>query len=151
MRPSITCIALASALVATPSIAQIGVGVGGQVGAGVRLDTGRTLDRVGDRLDRTVDRLDRTANRALDNDLVLATRADLRTGATVRDSRGRRVGTVQAVHRDTAIVVRGNRTLHVPLAALYRSGRGLVSSLSRAQIDASARARANARADAGRR
>jgi hypothetical protein len=149
MRISIRFVALAAALAATPALAQVDVGLGGRVGAGanVGVDTGRVVDGVRGSLDRTVDATDRTLNRTVRSDLRVATRADVRSGVAVRDSRGRRVGTVQSVHGSSAIVVQGNRRMHVPLAALYRSSNGLVTGLTSAQLRASAQGKADARAD----
>jgi len=143
-----------AATAAAPAMAQINVGLGGQAnaGAGVGVDAGSvlggTVDTARGTLDRTVDRVDRQANRALSSDAVLATRADVRTGATVRDNRGRRIGTVHHVEADSALVVQGNRQVRVPLSALYRTGSGLVTSLSRADVQASATAGASANANA---
>ena len=146
MRISTMAVGLAVGLVALPAYAQLGVNLGGQAGVGVNVgvDTRPVLDNVRGTLDRTVDSADRTVNRALDTELEAATRADISSGAVVRDSRGRRVGTVQSVSAEGAILVAGGRQLQVPLGALYRSGTGLVTTLSRAQLNASARADANA-------
>lgn len=146
MRTTLSILTVAAAFAASPALAQVGVGVGGQVntGVGVGVDPGRTVGDVTGTLDRTVDRADRAVNRTLDRDLRVATRADVRTGATVRDSNGNSVGTVTRVQGGTAIVVQGGRTLHVPLASLYRSTTGLVTSLPAASL----RARANARTGA---
>ncbi|HXH53741.1 MAG TPA: hypothetical protein VNH53_09990 [Sphingomicrobium sp.] len=146
MRYSTRFLALGAAFAAGPALAQVNVGVGGQadvgVNVGVGVDPAPVVDRVTGTLDRTVDTLDRTVNRTVAQDLRIATRADVRAGAEVRDNRGNRVGTVHSVHGDMVMVVRGNRALHVPLAALYRGSRGLVTSLSRAEIEAAAAARA---------
>lgn len=172
MRNSIKFIALAGALAAAPAMAQLGVGVGGNAGsglgaavgglgqgvgvggsagvgvnAGVGVDARGTVDGVTRRLDRTVDRVDRHANRAM-HGLSAAAMADIRTGIVVRDHRGHRVGTVTRVEGNTAVVVQGNRTMRVPVSSLYRSSKGLVTSLSRADLRASAAASANARASA---
>jgi hypothetical protein len=143
-------IALAAAAAAAPAAAQISVGGQAGVGAnlGVGVDTGRTVDSLDRTLDRTVDSTDRTLNRTVNSDVGVATRADIVSGATVRDSRGRRVGTVQAVHGDTAIVVRNGQRLNVPVASLYHGGRGLVTRMSRAQLHAAATADARAAARA---
>ncbi len=52
---------------------------------------------------------------------------------------------------DAADEVGGPRLSLVPLASLYRGASGLVTNLSRTQLDASASANANASADAQRR
>ena len=141
---------------ASPAAAQLGVGLGGPVGGvsvggnagvGVGVSPGGPLGTVNGTLDRTVTRVDRTTNRALDSDLRVATSADLTAGATVRDNRGRKVGAVQSVSGSTAVVVRNGRTVHVPLASLYRGASGLVTSLSQAQLDAMASANFNAGAN----
>lgn len=152
MRNSILLAASAAALAASPALAQVNVGVGGTVGAGVNaganLPTDRVVGGVRGTVDRAVDRADRTVNNGLGSDVVLATRADVSAGATVRDSRGRRVGTIQSIDADTVLVVRGNRQMRVPLASLYRSGSGLVTSLTRKQLRASANMNASAAAEA---
>jgi len=143
---------LGAAAIATPATAQL-VNVGGSggvnvgAGVGVGTDLGRTVDSLTPTVDRTVNSLDRTANRTLQQELRLATAADLQAGATVRDNRGHRIGTLQSVSGNVAIVADGNRSLHVPLAQLYRSGKGLVTKLSRQQLNASAQASMSA--DAG--
>jgi hypothetical protein len=133
-----------AAVAAAPALAQVGVGVGANARVGA--NTGGVLDSTRGTLDRTVDRVDRQVNRALSSDARLVTRAEVRGGAVVRDGRGRRIGTVHHVEHDTAIVAQGNRRLRVPLSALYRSGGRLVTTLSRAQLAASADASASAHA-----
>jgi hypothetical protein len=154
----------AAALAAAPAMAQINVGLGGQAGGGIGVGVGGqagagvgvggsvnptgTIGTVTGTIDRSVTSVDRTVNRTLDRDLRVATSADVTAGAMIRDREGRRIGTVQSLHGSTAVVVEGNRTLHVPIAALYRSGKGLVTRLSRAELRANARADANAGATA---
>lgn len=165
MRIAISLVASAAALAAAPALAQINVGLGGQGGAGlgvqvpgasvggagqvgtqvgVGVDTRGTIGSVTGRLDSTVNRVDRTVNSTLDRDLRLATSADLTAGAVVRDNRGHRIGTVQSVHGNTAMIVNAGRMFHVPISALYRGSKGLVTSLTRTQIQASATAQAGA-------
>lgn len=157
MRYPIHMLAIGAAFAATPAAAQLGIGLGGQgglnVGAGANIgggvDVGRTLDGATAPVDRTVNTLDQTLNGTLQSDLRLATAADLTVGAEVRDSRGRRIGLLQSVHGNTAVVVSGGKALHVPLASLYRGGKGLVTKLSRAQLEAAASANASAHAGGG--
>jgi hypothetical protein len=154
MRYSIKTLALGAALIAAPAFAQINVGLGGQAGgnAGVGVDTGSTIGAVSGTVDRTVGAVDRTVNRtadsALGSSLALATSADLTAGATVRDGSGRKIGTVQSVHGDMAVVTKGSKSLHVPIASLYRSSTGLVTKLSKTQLKAAAEAQANANVQA---
>lgn len=154
MRKLTAFIALGAAFTATPAVAQLGIGLGGQggasvgVGGNVGVSPGSALGGVTDTLDRTVGTLDRTANGALQSDLRVATAADLTAGAAVSDNRGRKVGVLQSVHGNMAMVVSGNKMLHVPLASLYSSGKGLVTRLSKAQLRAAASANASANAGA---
>ncbi|HEY0626730.1 MAG TPA: hypothetical protein VGD10_08345 [Allosphingosinicella sp.] len=142
MRKSLKLAALAAVVATSPALAQVNVGLGTNVGVGV--NAGGAVNGVGNAVGRTVDGVDRQVNRALSSDAVLVTRADLRTGAEVRDNRGRRIGTVHHVEANSALVVQGNRQFRVPLSALYRTGRGLVTSLSRAEVQAAANASAGA-------
>jgi hypothetical protein len=147
MLKSFQLVALAAAATALPAMAQVQTGVG--VGAGARVDPGRVVDHATSTVGHTVDHADRAVNRTVDRTVNhnhrVATRADLRAGASVRDGQGRRVGTVQSVGANSAVVVQGNRRFQVPLSSLYRSSAGLVTHLSRAQLDASASANARAR------
>jgi hypothetical protein len=144
MRLKSMVFATGAALLAASAHAQVGVNVGTGVGVGVNVPVGSTVDTVGRTVDRTVDRADRTVNRVADSRIAVATSADVTAGATVRDGRGHRVGTVQSVSADGAVVVQGNRRMHVPLSSLYRTADGYVTSLSRSQLRASADARAHA-------
>ena len=151
MRYSVTILVLGAALAGSPALAQIDLGVGGQAGGnvGVGLNPGATIDSVTGTLDRSVNSVDRTVNGTLSSDLRLATSSDLTSGAAVRDRRGNRVGTVQSVHGDTAVVVKGDKTMHVPVSALYSGASGLVTNLTRKQIEATANANASANASGG--
>ena len=166
MRIPLRILAIGAALGASPALAQIGVGIGGQGGGGLGVgiggqaggnlgvgvggnigagvNAGGTIDSMNRTLDRTVTTTDRTVNRALSSDLRAATSADLTAGASVRDNRGHRIGAVQSISGNMAVVVNNGRMVHVPLASLYRGASGLVSNLSRAQLDAMASANANA-------
>lgn len=170
MRNPIRILALGAAVAAAPAMAQVNVGLGGNggigvgggavggslggtvgVGGNVGGNPGTAIGGVTGALDRTVDRVDGIANRTvdrLDRDLELATSADLTAGAVVRDGDGRKIGTVQSLHGDMAVIVKGDRELHVPLSSLYRGARGLVVGLTdrelRAAIAASAQANAGA-------
>lgn len=72
---------------------------------------------------------------------VLAEPADFRAGAEVRDTAGDLVGTIEAVERDGAVVATGSVRAKLPLSSFGKNGRGLVISLSRAELEAAARAR----------
>lgn len=149
MRNLMKFVVLGTAFAATPALGQISVGGQTGVNVGVGVDPGATLGTVTGAVDRTVGAADRTVDRTLDRDLRVATSADLTAGATVRDQRGNRVGTVQSVHGDTAVVVKGDKAMHVPIAQLYRSASGLVTGLTQAQLKAMATANASAGASSG--
>src|SRR5688500_398824 len=118
MRSLVNIIALGAMVAATLALAQISVGGqgGGKVGdtVGVGVNPGGAVGTVTGTVDRTVGIVDRTVNRTLDSELRIATSADVTAGAVVRDRRGNRVGTVQSVHGDTAVVVKGGKAMHVP-------------------------------------
>jgi hypothetical protein len=148
--------AMLAATAALPAFAQ--VVVGGQTGVGVGVGTNvpvsSTVNTVHDTVGRTVDTVDRNVNSTLDrtnSNLVVATSADVSGGATVSDSRGRRIGTVQSVSADSAVIVNGNHRLQVPISSLYRSADGLVTRMSRSQFNAQASASASGRGHAGTR
>ena len=153
MRITSGILAIGAALAAAPAMAQINVGLGGQVGGNVGvgvggINPGSTIGGVTGTLDSTVGRIDRVTNRTLDNalgsNLSVVTAADLTSGATVRDGNGRKIGTLQSVHGNMAVIVKGDRTMHVPIARLYRGATGLVTGLTNAELRAAASASANA-------
>ena len=88
----LTFSALGAAFMATPALAQLGLG--GQAGAGLGVGVnaggavGGVMNGATGTLDRTVNATDRAVNGALDRDLTLATSADLASGAVVRYRRG---------------------------------------------------------------
>lgn len=143
--------AAAATMAAAPAAAQVGAGIGANVGIGtsVGVDPARTVGSVLDTAGRTVDRTDRFANRTINGTRVaLVARSDVRSGAEVRDSRGQRVGTVQQLDGNAAVVVSGRNAYHVPLSALYRTTTGkaryLVTAIPRAQLTGHANAHASA-------
>lgn len=158
MRFSVRFLALGAVVAASPAMAQLGLGLGGQGGLGATVggnvgagaNVGGVVNGVTGSLDNSVNRLDRTANGALGGTagLQAATSADLESGAVVRDKRGHSIGVLQSVQGNVAVVAKGGQMLHVPLAALYRNASGLVTSMTKAQIAASASANASANANA---
>jgi hypothetical protein len=147
MRIHSKLLAAGVALVAAPALGQVSVGTETGVGVGVNVPVRDTVNSVHDTVDRTVDTVDRRVNRTLDRtntSLAVATSADVTVGASVSDSRGRRIGTVQSASADTAVIVSGNHRLRVPISSLYRSADGLAARMTRAQFNARARAQARA-------
>lgn len=72
--------------------------------------------------------------------VVLATAADLQAGAQVHDATGGVVGTVESADADSAVVSTGTIRAEIPLRSFGKNNRGLVISVTRAQLEAAARA-----------
>jgi hypothetical protein len=142
MRYRTTLLAAGAALLATPALAQVDVGAGAKVGVGV--NTGGVTGAVQGTADRAVDAVDRAADRAANN-LQVATRADVTAGATVSDSNGLSLGTVQSLSADTAIITSGNNRVGVPISSLYRGAKGLVVPMTQAEFNAAIQAQASAK------
>lgn len=70
-----------------------------------------------------------------------ATAADIRVGVEVRDTSGALVGTVESADADSAIVSTGSVRADIPIASFGRNAQGLVLAMTRAQLEAAARAR----------
>ena len=66
----------------------------------------------------------------------VATAADIRAGAPVLDPQGGTVGTIESVAADGAVVATGTARARIPLASFGKSDRGLVISVTRAQLEA---------------
>ena len=61
-------------------------------------------------------------------------------GAQVSDTAGAAVGTVETVDADSAIVSTGSVRADIPISSFGHNGQGLVLSMTRAQLEAAARA-----------
>lgn len=81
-----------------------------------------------------------TESEAAAGETVLAEPADIIVGAEVRDPDGGLVGTIESVDAQGAVVATGNARAKLPIASFGRNRRGLVISLSRAELEAAARA-----------
>ena len=68
--------------------------------------------------------------------------SDVAEGSTVRDTAGGLVGTVESVDETGAVVSTGRLRAKLPFSSFGRNSRGLVISLTRAQLEAEARAAA---------
>ncbi|HMO74132.1 MAG TPA: hypothetical protein PKD99_15755 [Sphingopyxis sp.] len=156
MRKTLAILAAGAALAAAPALAQLGgvadVQVGGRVGADAGVDPAATVGDVTTRTGDIVDRLDDRVGRTVDDaSLTLATREQVRAGVEVRDAGGNSVGTVQSVEGDTAVLVRGGKLYTIPLSELWhdtsRAASGLVTKLTRTEIQARAAAGAGVRVD----
>ncbi len=73
--------------------------------------------------------------------VTVATAADLRTGVQVLDATGGLVGTVESADADSAVVSTGTIRAEIPLGSFGKNNRGLVISMTRAQLEAAAQAR----------
>ena len=66
----------------------------------------------------------------------VASAADIRAGSPVLDPQGGTVGTIESVAADGAVVATGTARARIPLASFGKSDRGLVISVTRAQLEA---------------
>lgn len=69
---------------------------------------------------------------------ALATPADLKVGALVFDAKGGEVGTIESAKGDTAVVSTGKARSELPLTSFGKNDKGLVVSLTKAELDAQA-------------
>lgn len=66
---------------------------------------------------------------------------DVREGSAVHDTQGALVGTVESVDETGAVVSTGRARAKLPFSSFGRNGRGLVISMTRAQLEAEVEAR----------
>jgi hypothetical protein len=67
-----------------------------------------------------------------------ATAADLRTGATVHDTQGGTVGTIESADASGAVVNTGTARARLPVSSFARDSSGLVIAMTKAQLEAAA-------------
>jgi hypothetical protein len=70
-----------------------------------------------------------------------ATAADLRVGASVQDSQGGAVGTIESVDAEGAVVSTGSARAKMPVSSFGRNANGLVISMTKAELEAAVSAR----------
>lgn len=70
----------------------------------------------------------------------VATAADVKAGARVLDPQGGEVGTIESVDANGAVVATGAARVQIPIASFAKNDAGLVISLTKAQLEAQARA-----------
>lgn len=68
--------------------------------------------------------------------VVVATPADIREGVLVQDMQGGTVGTIESVDADGAVVSTGAARAKLPLNSFGKNERGLVISLTKAELEA---------------
>lgn len=100
-------------------------------------DTGESADAEAERDPAAAEDSDRGAEAGA---TVLADPSDIRVGAEVRDPEGGLVGTIESVDSDGAVVTTGQARAKLPLGSFGKNDRGLVISLTRAELEAAARA-----------
>ena len=72
---------------------------------------------------------------------TLVTITDFREGSSVRDTQGGLVGTIDSVDENGAVVSTGRVKARLPFSSFGKNARGLVISLTRAQLEAEVQAR----------
>lgn len=73
--------------------------------------------------------------------IIAATAADVRAGVAVLDPEGGVVGTVESVDAEGAVVSTGSVRAKMPISSFGKNARGLVISMTRAELEAAAAAR----------
>jgi hypothetical protein len=73
--------------------------------------------------------------------VVAATQADLKAGAVVDDQSGQKVGTIESVASDGAVVSTGKSRAQVPLSGFGTKNGTLVIGMTKAQLDAATAAK----------
>jgi hypothetical protein len=69
-----------------------------------------------------------------------ATAADLQAGATVYDTQGGTVGTIESADGSSAVLSTGTVRARLPISSFAKGPNGLVIAMTRAQLEAAARA-----------
>jgi preprotein translocase subunit YajC len=83
---------------------------------------------------------------ALMNGSAFAADAGVKAGATVSDTAGGQVGTIESVNGDLAVVSTGTNKVSLPVSAFGQGAKGPVIAMTKAQLDAAASgAQANAK------
>ena len=81
------------------------------------------------------------AGAAASSDVTTATSSEVRAGSAVFDTSGGEVGTVESVDENGAVVSTGSARARLPFSSFGKNDRGLVISMSRAQLEAAVAAR----------
>lgn len=68
-----------------------------------------------------------------------ATKADIKSGVKVYDTKGGQVGKIQSVTATDAVVATGETRAALPLASFAKNDKGLVIGMTKSEIDASAK------------
>jgi hypothetical protein len=68
--------------------------------------------------------------------VTLATKEEIKTGATVIDQKGGSVGTIESVTADGAVISTGAARVQIPLGSFGKSAKGLVIGMTKAELEA---------------
>jgi hypothetical protein len=66
---------------------------------------------------------------------VPATAADIKVGASLRDSQGARIGTIDSVDADGAVVSTGQTKIKVPMVAFGKDDQGILLGITAARFN----------------
>lgn len=156
MRNKLILTAAAAAL-AVPAMAQVGADVGATTDAtvGAEAPASGTLDTVQDTVGTATDTAQDTVNTATDTatgvadqatgattGATAATAADVQAGAEVRDTDGNVVGTIESVDANGAVIATGEARVQIPVSSFAKSDKGLVIAMTKAELEAAAKAAA---------
>jgi hypothetical protein len=73
------------------------------------------------------------------NAVTPAAAADVKAGASVYDQKGGEVGKIESVDSEGAVVSTGSVKAKIPLSAIGKGEKGLMISMSKAELDAAAK------------
>lgn len=74
-----------------------------------------------------------------------ATAADVKTGVSVYDQNGGVVGKVESVNAKGAVVSTGSARATIPVSSFAKNDKGLIISMTKAELDASAKKKTSAK------
>ena len=74
--------------------------------------------------------------------VIPATAADLKAGVLVYDAAGKEVGKIESVDAKGAVVNTGTASAQIALSSFGKSDKGLVISMTRAELEAAAKEKA---------
>ena len=80
-----------------------------------------------------------TTGQAASTQITAATAADVKPGVSIYDQNGGLVGKVESVSGKNAVVSTGSVKASIPISSFAKGDKGLVMSMTKAQLDASAK------------
>jgi hypothetical protein len=86
-----------------------------------------------------------TQTTSTETQVTAATADDVKAGVSVYDQSGALVGKVDSVKGDGAVVNTGKARAEIPLASFGKNEKGLVVSISKADLDAQAKTKTKAK------